>query len=491
MNLNIFTKLSDTAANTLIIPVIKGERPSKHVIGAKIATAIENILPSNKEGKPEIAQAYLQNGQHLLLIPIENTVQPYRTYMKLGKKIGEILKKKSKSTCTLIAFESILKEKKEVNLTTSFIEGLYFGSYQFNNYKKDHTEFEITHLEIIASSVKLKTQLEDKSAVLKTIFNNVFLAKDLVNTPPADLTPEVFAKMIKADQKTNFHVEILDEHALIENDLNLIYTVGKGSENRPYLAKISYQGNPHSDRNIALVGKGVTFDSGGTNLKPSGSIETMKMDMAGAATIYALAKLIRDLQLPINVHTYLPLVENTIGTTAYRPGDILMSAAGKTIEIFNTDAEGRLILADALHEATKTDPEIIIDVATLTGACVVALGSFCAGLFATDTEHLHKMMSISKDVFEDVWPLPLFEEYASRTKGSNADLRNIAKQKGDAGSTVAALFLKEFVGDIPWMHLDIAGPAYTSEPHPLLGTEGTGFGVRLLLNFITSEFIDN
>lgn len=491
MNINLYPKLSETGKTPLIIPMIKNEIPSKYVIGNKISITIQNIMQTLDPKSSDVIDVFLQDGQEIILVPIDKKTQENREYMKLGKKVGDILKKKKISTSTLVAFEIILKEKKRLDITLSFLEGLYFGSYSFNKYKKNYPTHELENINIISTSTKLTQLLENKSEYLKTVFANVYMAKDLVNTPPADLTPEVFAKIIKTNQSTKFHVEILDEYELLKDDLNLIYTVGKGSENRPYLAKISYKGNPHSDSNIALVGKGVTFDSGGTNLKPSGSIETMKMDMAGAATMYALTKLISDLELPINVHTYIPLVENTIGTKAYRPGDILTSASGKTIEIFNTDAEGRLILADALHEATKTNPEVIIDAATLTGACVAALGSFCAGMFTTESTHSHKLMQISNDVCEDVWPLPLFAEYASRTKGDQADLRNIAKQKGEAGSTVAALFLKEFVGDTPWIHLDIAGPAYTSEAHPLLGTNGTGFGVRLLLNFITSEFIKN
>lgn len=486
MNIKVVQKLSELSPYPLIIPVIKDRPASPRLLGKKLAATVDNSvlqLPSAKE--PE--KVMTPEGRLLILIPIKSEIEADRDYIKMGSKIAGLLKKHKLSKCALIALESAYKTTVTTSLSLSIIEGLYAGAYTFNRYKTEEN-FSIETLEVLSTQKKVSKAIQNRSASLQITFDNVALARDLVNTPAADLTPAIFAETVRATATDKMTVTVMDEAQLQSNGLNLIYTVGKGSVNRPFLVKISYTGNPNTTENIALVGKGVTFDSGGTNLKPSGSIETMKMDMAGAATMFAVAKAIHDLDLPINVHTYLPLVENTIGYHAYRPGDILTSASGKTIEIWNTDAEGRLILADALHEATKTDPALIIDAATLTGACITALGSFCAGMCTTDVGYMHKMIQISNHVGEDVWPLPLFKDYESRLKGELAELRNIPKQKGEAGTTTAALFLKEFVGDTPWMHLDIAGPAHLAEPHPILGSGGSGFGVRLLLNFITEQF---
>jgi leucyl aminopeptidase len=483
MNIDIIKKLNDATSDNIIIPFVKKELPGKSVIGSKIYNIINEFI----EKKEDVFSVYTNSHKNLIFIPIEKNLSK-RDLLKTGKKTADYLKKEKVSNFALISFESILKENKKTDLTLSFLEGFSIGLYSFEQYKSKKTDFKISDIEIISSKSKVSDSILNKKDYLEKLIENIFIAKNLVNTPPADLTPINFAQIIKNNESKNFKVEILDENDLKKNNLNLIYTVGKGSENRPHFVKITYKGNPNSEKNIALVGKGVTFDSGGTNLKPSGSLETMKMDMAGAATVFAVTKLAADLNLPLNINTYIPLVENTIGYYAYRPGDILKSASGKTIEVLNTDAEGRLILADALHEATKTNPDLIIDVATLTGACIVALGSMCAAVFSNDVSYSHKITGISQNIYEDIWPLPLFKDYESRLKGENSDLTNIAKQKGEAGSTTAALFLQEFIDNKKWIHLDIAGPAFVNEAHPVLGNKATGFGVRLLINFLMEEF---
>jgi len=283
-------------------------------------------------------------------------------------------------------------------------------------------------------------------------------------------------------------VTVVEDMDILRKDYPMVYEVGKGSSNPPKYLKLEYEGAPSTGQHVALVGKGVTFDSGGTNLKPNGFIEDMKCDMSGAATVIAVTKIAVDTDMPINIKTYIPLVENIIGTCAYKPGDILTSKMGKTVEILNTDAEGRLILADALYDATKTDPEVIIDVATLTGACVVALGSFCGGLFSNRKFLAKNILDVSGEIGEDIWELPLLDAYQERIKSDVADLRNITKQKGEAGSTMAGLFLQEFVDNWPWIHLDIAGPAFLSEEHPVFGKNASGFGVRLITEFLKTNY---
>jgi leucyl aminopeptidase len=367
-----------------------------------------------------------------------------------------------------------------------------FRQYSFDRFKgKQDKNYQFEEAEVITAFTKMKRFVDENAESWNKVFDGVYFTRDLINTPAADLTPEIFADIIKEMESDTLKVQVVDDMEVLEKDYPLVYAVGKGSSNKPRFVKVEYNGAPQTDKHIALVGKGVTFDSGGTNLKPSGAIEDMKVDMSGAATVIGVTKIAHDNEMPVNIKTYIPMVENIIGTCAYRPGDVLTSANGKTIEILNTDAEGRLILADALYEATKTDPEVIIDVATLTGACVVALGSFCAGLFSNRKFLAKNISDVSTTIGEDIWELPLLPIYESRVKSDIADLRNIAKQKGEAGSTVAGLFLQEFVDNWPWIHLDIAGPAHISEEHPVFGKNATGFGVRLLTDFIKTNYSVN
>ena len=214
----------------------------------------------------------------------------------------------------------------------------------------------------------------------------------------------------------------------------------------------------------------------------------MKTDMAGAATIFAVVSALAENREKVNVYAYLPLAENTIGGSAYKPGDIIKSYSGKTVEILNTDAEGRLIMADALSFALEKDPEIVIDIATLTGACVIALGSHCAGLISNRKFLAKNISDISYDISEDIWELPLYEGYKDRIKGKIADLQNISSKKREAGTTIAGLFLREFLDNYPWIHLDIAGTAFLEDEHPIFGNNASGFGVRLLYHFIKKYY---
>jgi leucyl aminopeptidase len=215
----------------------------------------------------------------------------------------------------------------------------------------------------------------------------------------------------------------------------------------------------------------------------------MKDDMSGAATVFAIINLAAAQNLPININAYIPIVENIIGGRATRPGDVVKSLSGKTVEILNTDAEGRLILADALYMATKTDPEIIIDIATLTGACLIALGDHCAGLFSNRKFLSKNISEASAEVGEDLWELPLYENYAKRLKSQIADIQNMGTSGRNGGTILAALFLKEFVDNYPWVHLDVAGTAFVEEKHPVFGSQATGFGVRLIYQFIKKNYV--
>jgi leucyl aminopeptidase len=390
---------------------------------------------------------------------------------------------------SVIAFEDIYNEKKNFTCTTAFMEGVMFGLYSFDRYKTKKNSHTLEEAEIITNITRLKTYIDTNMAELNDIFTHVNIAKDLTNAPANDLTPAAFADYIAGNAHPSLKVTVWDEKEIAARGMNLIASVGRGSDNPPRFIQVSYSGAAETTHNVAIVGKGVTFDSGGTNLKPTGGLEKMKSDMSGAAAVFAIVNLAASRNMPVNINAYMPMVENTIGGAAFRPGDIVKSFSGKTVEILNTDAEGRLILADALYLATKTDPEIIIDIATLTGACVVALGERCAGLFS-NRKFLSKHMSdVSSEVGEDVWELPLYEGYAGKLKSKNADLHNRPSGAKDGGAILAALFLKEFVENYPWVHLDIAGPAFLGEEHPVFGSQATGFGVHLIYKFIKKHYI--
>jgi leucyl aminopeptidase len=482
--------------DAVIIPVYKNMGSIKLLTGKRIDDEIVNIVNSdyfNFEDK-EIKSFYIEVKKKLkriFLVNVPKEPEDNKYYLELGAQFSKIIRKDKLSSFSLVSFEDIYAEKKDGAYTKGFIEGLAFGLYSFEKYKSKKESFEFDEVEVITAYTKLKKFIDSGADRWATIFENIYLSRDLVNTPPNDMTPATFADRVLEVAGNGLKVTVYDENKIKEEGLNLIYTVGAGSVNPPRFVIMEYNGDPSTEKHIALVGKGVTFDSGGSNLKPTGSMETMKSDMAGAALMFSLTKLIHELKLAVNVKTYIPLVENIIGGAAYRPGDIITSASGKTVEVLNTDAEGRLILADALYTATKTDPEVIIDVATLTGACVVALGSHCAGLFSNRKFLAKNISDLSGDVGEDIWELPLLKAYEKRIKSDIADLRNIARQRTEAGSTIAALFLREFVDNWPWIHLDIAGPAYLEEEHPVFGRHASGFGVRLLLEFIERYYCRN
>jgi len=483
--------------DAILIPVYRNMRPLKSLTGKKIEDAINEMIGSDyfSYDEKEFSGFYVEIGKKLkkiYLVNISKDPQDLRYYMELGASFAKLLKKDRISSFSMIAFEDVYMDKKDPQYSAAFLDGFFFGQYSYEAYKtKQEKNWQFDEVEVITSYAKLKRAMDDNAADLNFQFENIYLAKDLVNTPPADLTPAIFADKIKECATDGLKVTVIEDMEELKERFPMVYAVGKGSSYPPRMVMMEYNGNPDSEKHVALVGKGVTFDSGGSNLKPTGSIEDMKTDMAGAATVFAVTKTAAETGLKVNIKTYIPMVENIIGTNAYKPGDILTSAMGKTVEILNTDAEGRLILADALYTATKSDPEVIIDVATLTGACIVALGKHCAGLFSNRKFLAKNITDISYDVAEDIWELPLLESYQKRVKSDIADLRNIAKQKGEAGSVIAGLFLQEFVDNWPWIHLDIAGPSYIEEDHPIFGKYATGFGIRLLNRFIKVHYAEN
>ncbi|PLX67917.1 MAG: leucyl aminopeptidase [Denitrovibrio sp.] len=480
--------------DAILIPVYRNMRPLKPLTGKKIEDEINTVVASDyfSYEEKEFTVFFMEIGGKLrkvYLVTVPKDPADYRYYTELGASFAALLRKERISSFSILSFEDIYLEKKDTNFTKSFLDGFAFGLYSFDRFKSiQEKNYQFEEAEVITAFTRLKRFVDENAEDWNSVFESIYLTKDLINTPPADMTPQIFVDKAMELASDKLKITVIDDMAVLEKDFPLVYAVGKGSTNPPKFLKLEYKGAPDTEQHVALVGKGVTFDSGGTNLKPSGSIEDMKCDMSGGATVLGVTKIAHDTSMAINIITYIPLVENIIGSCAYKPGDILTSKQGKTIEILNTDAEGRLILADALYEATKTDPEVIVDVATLTGACVVALGSFCAGLFSNRKFLAKNISDVSGALGEDIWELPLLEAYQERVKSDVADLRNISKQKGEAGSTVAGLFLQEFVDNWPWIHLDIAGPAFLHEAHPVFGKHASGFGVRFIADFLKANY---
>ena len=314
----------------------------------------------------------------------------------------------------------------------------------------------------------------------------VALARDLVNEPAKALTPRGLAEVATAvAEDGGLGVKILDEDQIAKERLGGLAGVAQGSEEPPRLIQLIYEPEGGASATVALVGKGITFDSGGLSLKTSDGMMAMKTDMSGAAAVLSTMSALRDLDIGVRVIGIMPTTENMPSGRAIKPGDVLRARNGKTIEVLNTDAEGRLVLADGLSLAAEENPDAIIDLATLTGACVVALGRQIAGLMGNDDQLIARVKDASERSGEQVWHLPLPDEYRRHIDSEVADIKNVGSA-GQAGALAAGLFLREFVGKSSWAHLDIAGPARSDADDGYLRKGGTGFGVRTLLELLSS-----
>lgn len=316
-----------------------------------------------------------------------------------------------------------------------------------------------------------------------TLGESVNLSRELVTRPASDIYPESFADRAETmASESGLQIEVWDQARLEKEKCGSLLAVARGSSREPRLVIMKHNGGETSQKPIALVGKGVTFDSGGLSLKPSESMKEMKCDMAGAATVVGAMNAIAKLNLPVNVVGLVGLVENMVSGDSYKLGDVLTARSGKTIEVLNTDAEGRLVLADVLDVAIEMGPTHVIDLATLTGACLVALGMDVAGMMSNDDEFCQQLVGMATEIGEPAWQLPMFKEFGEQIKSEVADIKNVGNGRW-GGAITAAKFLEEFVGETPWVHIDIAGPAYFDSAKPWLDGGGSGAFVRTLVEF--------
>jgi leucyl aminopeptidase len=371
------------------------------------------------------------------------------------------------------------------NFVGYFLHGIKLKSYEFNIYKSKKNKKNIS-IFVVGSKNKISTQDQLR---FKALEEGTFLARDLVSEPGNILHPDEYAKRINLLKRLGLRINIYDEKKLKKLGMNALLGVGQGSIRGSYLVTMEWNGLKNNSKPLAFVGKGVCFDTGGISLKPAKFMEDMTYDMAGSATVVGLMKNLAVRKAKVNAVGVVGLVENMPGGNAQRPGDIVKSYSGKTIEILNTDAEGRLVLADALtFTEKKFKPKFMVDLATLTGAIIVSLGSEYAGLFSNDDKLSKQLIEAGDKVDEKLWRMPLHKNFDKLIDSKNADMQNI-NYVGGAGSTTAAQFLQRFIlNKTPWAHLDIAGMAFSKYGGALNSSGATGYGVRLLNKLIEDDY---
>ena len=452
-------------------------------LGLPNKSLITNLIKNNKNQKKSILTVNTSDKQNFILIKLKRN-QKSIDNEKIGAKFYDFIKSNSIIDITFID-KNFTDQKLGQFFIEEFLHGIELKSYEFKKYKSKK-EVENFKINIFSKNNKFKIT---NSKRFNSLISGINFTKELVSEPGNILHPDEYAKRLSSLKKDGLKVTILDEKKLKKLGMNSLLGVGQGSIRGSYLVCLEWNGAKNNSKPLAFVGKGVCFDTGGISLKPAKFMEDMTYDMAGSAVVVGLMKNLALRKAKVNAVGVVGLVENMPGGNAQRPGDIVKSYSGKTIEILNTDAEGRLVLADALtYTEKKYKPKFIVDLATLTGAIIVSLGSEYAGLFSNDDKLSNQLYEAGLKVEEKVWRMPLNENYDKLINSKNADMQNINYQ-GGAGSTTAAQFLQRFIlNNTPWAHLDIAGMAFSKYNGALNSWGATGFGVRLLNKLIEDNY---
>ena len=379
--------------------------------------------------------------------------------------------------------------KDNAHIVANIAFGIKLHSYRFNKYfvdKKKDKEPTLDNVSLLCDDEKQAQKIYKE---LEKVADNIFFTRNLVSEPSNELYPAKYAEICTSLKKEGLHVEVLGEKQMTKLGMNALLSVGQGSARESQLVVLKYDGaSDKKQQPIAFVGKGVTFDTGGISIKPAVGMSDMKYDMGGSAVVVGLMRLLAQRKAKVNAVGVIGLVENMPSGTAYKPGDVIKSMSGQTIEVDNTDAEGRVVLADALYYTnSKFNPKFIVDLATLTGAIVVTLADVHAGLFSNDDKLAKQIEEAGKKTGETVWRLPVSKEYDEMINSNIADVKNVGNGKG-AGSITAAQFLKRFIGDTAWAHLDIAGVTWEGKHNPMAVKGATGYGVKLLNQLIIDNY---
>jgi leucyl aminopeptidase len=486
------TPPAEQAADLLIVPAFEGPEagPGLKELGKTLDVDPLDVLRDNHfRGKL---------GEAFLLPTLGGAAAPSLLIVGLGRR-GDVSADRIRRAAGKIASRAARFERVASTVpqavrgwsegTQAFVEGLLLGAYRFDRYKarpKDDGERPRWKSVVILSTPRADARAGREAIRRAEVLSEATAwARDLVNMPPIDATPDFLAKEArKMAREVGLQSKVLTKAELERGGFGGILGVGRGSENQPRLIELRYSGGG-SGPPIALTGKGITFDSGGLSIKDAKGMETMKSDMAGAATMLAVMRAIAKLKPKVNVIAAIPSAENLPGGSAIRPGDILHHRGGKTSEVLNTDAEGRLVLADALAYLAEKKPRLIVDAATLTGACMIALGDELWGVMGNDRDLVRQLLDAGEESGEPGWELPLWTSYRRQIDSSVADVKNIGERYG--GAITAALFLNEFVGGVPWAHMDIAGTAFSEKPGDYWPRGATGNPVRTVVRFVESQ----
>jgi len=497
--INITIAVGSAQAQTddvVVLPVLKGGilTPSGEALRGLQEDVLNDVLANThtwKKSGESLSLYRLQGTQarRILLLAAGDAkkldLQALRT---LAAKLAKQLNHQGISKAASYLAELPVEDTNLADKVQAIVEGTYLGLYTFNHHQTEKQEdaknLQTLHL-MLTSEVDI-TEAEQALEKAKAIASGTIFARNLGNEPGNVCTPEWLGEQALTLSHPHLKVTVMDKKAIEDAGFTALLAVNQGSAKEPRFIVLNYQGGDDADAPVALVGKGLTFDAGGISIKPSAGMDEMKFDMCGSAAVLGILKAITAMDLPINVLGVIPATENLLGAAAYKPGDVITSYQGTTIEILNTDAEGRVILCDALAYAVEQKPCEIIDFATLTGACVIALGGQASGLMGTSEAVKEGLKQSGMRTYDRVWELPLFEEYQTQIDSKIADIKNTGGR--EAGTITAACFLSRFVGDVPWAHLDIAGTAWNMKGTDLSPVGGaTGAGVRLVVDYLSRK----
>jgi leucyl aminopeptidase len=494
-------------ASVLAVPVFEGDLADAKGMVAEIDRRLGGHLAAAAAeedfgGKPGQSLTLRSLGKlradRVLLLGLgkregAETALPKAGFEPLRMAAGDAARLAGKWGARRLAFASPRLPGQTAHEARAIVEGALLGAYKFDRYRTEERKKGRKPVESLAVAVppglERSKEVKESVALGRTVAGAVAWARDRVNEPPLHLTPSRLADASRELAKeAGLHVEVMGPREIAGLRMGMFLGVTRGSAEEPRLVKVSWvpRGPAGKKPPVVVVGKAITFDSGGLSLKPTEGMVDMKTDMAGAAAAIAAMRVIAELKPPFPVHALVGACENMPGGRAYKPSDILIARNGKTVEITNTDAEGRLVLGDVLAWGVETlKPAIIVDLATLTGACIVALGMTTVGAFGPDGPAMDAVLAAARTAGEDTWQLPLTESVKEELKSDVADLKNAGTRMG--GSISAAWFLKEFTGEAPWVHLDIAGPSNTSKEKGYVGKGGTGVGVRTLVELVRAR----
>ena len=482
---NISTKYNHNSDFKAVLSAKKSNLANlKKIIDLKSANILRDRASKNKRGITFVSQINNSKFSNLYFFNLDEKKMDFEIQDIGGQIVTEALSLKKNTIDLFIDTlpQSLRNNKKIMN---NIFIGMLSRNYFFEDYKQEKEIMKINKINIITSNNRFIKQC---LAYSKSINDGVTETRNLVTTPSNILNPANFVNQIKKLSKIGLKVEILDETKLKKLGMNALLGVGQGSANKSYVAIMKWNGGKKTSRPLGFIGKGVCFDTGGISLKPARFMEEMKYDMGGSAVVLGLMKALALRKTKANVSGIIGLVENMPSGTAQRPGDVVKSMSGQTIEVINTDAEGRLVLADILWYAQqKFQPKKIVDLATLTGAIIVSIGQEKAGMFSNNKDFADELTELGLKVGEEVWNMPVDDSYEKDIRSDIADMKNVGSGRG-AGSTAGAIFLKRFIKNTIWMHLDIAGVTWAKSDRPMTPKGGSGYGVRLLDELVFKNF---